>query len=157
MEKIFQILDTLEEVINKASRIPMTKKVVLEAETVLDFLDQLRAALPSDFYEAQRVLREQEKMLAEAQQEKEAIIAMVKKEAEQSALESEIVKQAQEKAREIIFRAQEAAQEIRAGADGYAEEVLKRLEFQLGKALGVIREGRKELQKLPLVSQTVPK
>ena len=63
---IFEMLDELEEIIETGSKIPLTGKVVVDAEELLDCLDQIRSVLPEEIRQARWVAKERERMLSEA-------------------------------------------------------------------------------------------
>lgn len=146
MEEFLEILEELEAYLGKAPRIPFTGKALVAREVLLGYLDRLRLALPEEFRQAQWVLKERERVLAEARAKAEEMLAEGKKKAMEAAMESEVVKQAREKAEELVARAREAAREIRLGANSYAEGILGRLENQLERLLAMVKEGRRELQ-----------
>ncbi|NLC39162.1 MAG: ATPase [Clostridia bacterium] len=142
---IFEMLDELEEIIETGSKIPLTGIVVVDAEELLDCLDQIRSVLPEEIRQARWVAKERERMLSEAEKEAQLILEKAKERVEQLADESEIARVAKEKAEEIINKAQDLGMEIREGSNIYADQLLDQLEKSLDKALASIREGREEL------------
>lgn len=143
---VLQMVDRLEELVENATRIPLTGKVMVEARTFLDLLDQLRGMLPAEIGEARRLAREREKILAEAGRRAEEIREQARQEAERYLQETEIFKQASARAQELLRKAETAAQEIHHGAESYADELLGRLELTLEKALAGVKQGRQELK-----------
>lgn len=143
---VFEMLDEMEEIIESSSRIPLTGKVVVDSEELLDCIDQIRSILPEEIRQARWIAKERERMLADAQQEAEQALKKTQLQIEQLALESEIVKIAEQKAEEILGRAKAIELEMREGAIGYAEQILEQLEKNLNRALESIREGSAELQ-----------
>ena len=142
---IFEMLDELEEIVETGSKIPLTGKVVIDAEELLDCLDQIRSVLPEEIRQARWVARERERMLAEAEKEAQLTLEKTKEQVEHLADESEIVRVAKERAEEIINKDKDLGLEIREGANIYADQLLEQLEKSLDKALTSIREGREEL------------
>jgi cell division septum initiation protein DivIVA len=143
---VFEMLDEMEDIIESSSRIPLMGKVMVDAEELLDCIDQIRSVLPEEIRQARWIAKERERMLADAQQEAEQTIKKTHAQIEQMALENEIVKIAEQKAQEILSRAKVLEEEMREGATNYADQVLEQLEQNLHKALASIREGRNELQ-----------
>ncbi|NLC77433.1 MAG: ATPase [Clostridia bacterium] len=143
---VFEILDEMEDIIESSSRIPLTGKAVVDAEELLDCIDQIRSVLPEEIRQARWIAKERERMLADAQQEAEQTIRKTQAQIEQMALESEIMKIAEQKAQELLARAKAMETEMREGATAYADQILEQLEQNLNKALASIREGRNELQ-----------
>jgi len=151
---ILRILDDFEETVQKSRRVPVTDKIIISEEVILDFLDRIRSILPEEIHRAKLLNRERERVIQEAQEEAAKILQEARQEAERITSESEIVKQAQSAAEEIVdheeivAQAKKAAREIRFGATEYADEILSRLAENLEKSLSVVRKAREELEKM---------
>lgn len=145
---VFEMLDELEDIIESSARLPLMGKVLVDAEEVLDCIDQIRSVLPEEIRQARWIAKERERMLADAQQEAQEALRKTQAQIEQMALESEVVRLAEQQAQEILARAKAIEQEMREGATIYAEQILEQLENNLKKALESIREGKSELQGL---------
>ncbi|NLO89295.1 MAG: ATPase [Clostridia bacterium] len=145
MLEILRVLDELEKMIEESTRIPMTGKVVLESENVLDFIDKIRSLLPEEIRQAQWVAKERERLIKEAENEAKRIISDARNEIKKLADETEIVKEADARAKSIYEEAKKEANEVINGANEYAAEVLRNLEGTLTRALNVIRKGIDQL------------
>lgn len=143
---VLKIIDEIEEIVENSSRIPMTGKVLLDSDTVLEYLDRIRTILPEELRQAKWVSKEKERMLKEAQEESERVLEEARQQVKRLANESEVVKQANAQAEAIIAQAKLMAKEMKNGATTYADDVLKQLEGNLEKALAVIKKGRDELK-----------
>jgi len=143
---VLVLLDQIEHFVERATRIPLTGRIVVEAQVILNWLDQIRALLPAEIGEAQRLAREKDKVLAEARRQAELIREAANQEIEKRLQETEIIKEAQLRAQEILHKAEVTARDIHQGAESYADEVLNRLEMALDKALANVRQGRQELK-----------
>jgi len=146
---ILEILEEIEDMVEKGSRVPLTSKVLLDSESIMDCLDRIRSAIPEEVRQSKWVIKEREKILREARDEAERMLKDAKNHIDRMAAESEVTKKAQARSQEIIVQAQEISQELRAGAHVYADDVLSKLEVQLEKNLQVIREGRQQLHQHP--------
>lgn len=146
MDSVLKLLDELEAMINQARRLPMTGKVILEAEDLLECLDRVRSALPEDLAAAEALNRERKEMLKKAEAQAQEIIERAKKQADTFVQEAEITRQAQAQAEQIVSRAQSVAQELKIGAHSYADDILAQLEQNLEKVIAAVRQGRKELK-----------
>ena len=120
---------------------PLTSNVVLDQPTVLELIDQLRAAVPEEVRQARRITEESGRITDRAREEGDAIIGRAQERAAQMLEERELVRAAQVRAAEIIEAAQAEAREVRRGADEYAAGVLIRLEGECIKALTSIKRG----------------
>jgi len=146
--ELLSVLNELEEFVQNSSRVPMTRKVLLDEERLLDFLDRLRTLLPEEVRKAKWVVQEREKVIAESRQEAQRLIEEAQKEVAKRTEENEIVRRANEMAEEIIQKAEQVSREIRQGARDYAEDILAKLESRFDRMLREIEAGRNELRNM---------
>ncbi|MTI84562.1 MAG: ATPase [Firmicutes bacterium] len=144
--EIFNILNELEELIETCPKVPMTSRVLVDEDKLLDYLDRIRTSLPEEVRQAKWVVQEREKVIADSKQEAIRIIQDAENELQTRAEESEVVKKAQEISEEHHQQAQEIASQIKQGAYQYADDILGELEDNLIKVLEGIRDGRNELK-----------
>jgi vacuolar-type H+-ATPase subunit H len=145
--ELSKILVEFEEVIEQNPKIPMTSKIIISDDVLLDFIDRIRANLPEEIKQANWVFKERERILEEAKQEAEKVVQEAHQYVARMADDSQVVKQAELKAEEIIAKANEVARQIHQGANQYADDILKELQAQLEQNLKNIEAGRLELQK----------
>lgn len=157
--ELFNVLNELEELIESSTKVPMTRRILVDEEKLLDYLDRIRTALPEEIRQAKWVVQEKEKFIAEAKREANRTLEEAKNEAgrtyedaqkqmQRQADQSEVVRLAEFKAAEIQDQAREVASEIKQGARDYAEDVLVRLEVNLTKVMAEVQAGRDELKSL---------
>ncbi len=139
------LLEQLEELVEKAPELPLTGKVLIDADELLDLIDQIRTSVPEEVRRAEAVSVEKDRVIAEGQQKAERIVAQAEEYASKLIKESEIHRQAEQEARRIVEEASQRAQEIRRGADEYADQVLRNLQDALEKTLSVVSKGREQL------------
>lgn len=144
--KIENLLRELEETVSGASRIPLTGKVLVDGDTVLEFVDKIYAVLPEELKQAKQVLDQSDKLLESVESQGKRILDEAKREAAMLVDQSEIVKEAKYQAEEIILRAEQAANELRNEAISYADEILKQLELNLDKATYSLKKSRDDLR-----------
>lgn len=144
--ELFNILNELEELIESSPKVPMTRRVLVDEDRLLDYLDRIRTSMPEELRQARWVIQEREKVITDSKREALRIIEDAEKQLEKRADESEITRKAQERAMEIQQRAEEVAMQIKQGARDYADEILAGLEEQLGRIMAQIQEGRNELK-----------
>lgn len=145
--EFFNILNELEELIETSPKVPMTKRVLVDENRLLDHLDRIRTSLPEEVRQAKWVVEEREKVIEDSRQEAMRIIQDAEKELHIRAEESEIVKKAKELSEQQQEHARQIATEIREGAFEYADGILKELEENIIKILEELRAGRNELKK----------
>ena len=139
------LLEQLEELVEKAPEIPLTGRVLLDADELLELIDQIRSSVPEEVRRAEAVSVEKDRVIAEGQQKAERIIAQAEEYAARLIRESEIHRQAEQEARRILDEASQRAQEITRGAEDYADQILSNLQSALEKTVSVVSKGREEL------------
>ncbi|MDO7787165.1 ATPase [Desulforamulus aquiferis] len=145
--ELFNVLNELEELIEESPKVPMTKRIMVDENRILDYLDRIRTSLPEEVRQAKWLVKERDKVLSESKKEAQRMLEDVTREIEKRADDSEIVRQAEKLAEETIKKSEEVAAQIRQGAREYADEILEQMEDKLGKILSEIQQGREELRK----------
>lgn len=159
--EILSLINSLEELVIQARRLPVGGNLVVDRKRMLDVVDQLRLSVPQDVEEANRVLTERDDILDQAQNTARRILEEADLERERRLAENTLVREAYERSqsmlREAEARAHQAVSEADAtaaahlseaveaatrqmdDADEYTLEVLRRLEKQLDAFLDSIR------------------
>ncbi len=147
--ELFKIINEMEELIESSPKVPMTKRVLVDEDRLLDYLDRIRASMPEELRQAKWVLQERDKVIGDSKREAVRIIEDAELQLEKKAVDSEVTRKAQEISEEIRFRSEEMARQIKQGALDYADEMLAELEGKLNSILGQIQENRSELKGVP--------
>ena len=142
---LFDLLQRLAALIEGAPTVPLTGKVLLDRDEVLELLDALQRTVPTEVEQAARLSQQREQILREAREEAESVVREARSFAAQLTDETAIAREAQAKADEVIDQSKRIAREIRIGARGYADDVLARLESDFERELEFIRVHRQEL------------
>lgn len=142
---ILHLIDRLEDVLNEARPLPFTHSVIVDEDRILDLIDQMRVAVPEEIKKAQQVLSQRDRILAQAQEEANRTLALAREKSEQLVERDAIVQAAYARADQIVSEAHGNIDTIRSDADAYALDVLSRLELELERSLGQVRNGIKTL------------
>ena len=159
--EILELIDTLEELVIQARRLPVGGNLVVDRKRMLDVIDQMRLAVPADLRQAQHLLEVREQVIAEAHDTARQTLERAEHERARRIEESSVFREAQERgqqslmdsearARQVIAEADataaahmseaaEAASKQLDDADHYALEVLRRLDHQMQAFLDSIR------------------
>ena len=121
---VLELLDELEEMINAAPKLPLTGKIMVDANEVLDLSKDIKLSLPDDVQQAKWIKDEKERILQEAKSEYERIIIEAKKHADTMVQENVITERAVEVSGEIYRRADEYSKSMRLRTYDYMDEVL---------------------------------
>jgi cell division septum initiation protein DivIVA len=139
-------LDELTAMVEGARSMPMSASCILNRGEVLAILDELRALLPEEFDQAERILSEREAVVAQARVEAEEIIAAAHEERMNLVSQTEVYAQAQREAGRIRGEAREEAAQMQDDTDAYVDGKLASFEIALNKTLEAVRHGRERIQ-----------
>ena len=138
---ILHLVDRLEEVFNSGTAIPLSHKLMVDEDRVLEIIDQMRVSIPEEVKKAQQVLAQRDRIMAQAQEEAARTVQLAKEKGEQLVSRESLVASAQSKSDQLLQVARADAEQIRAEADDYTLEVLTKLEGELVKSLTQARNG----------------
>jgi cell division septum initiation protein DivIVA len=141
--EVLGLLDTLESIILDGTKIPLTKKALVDEERVLAVIDKMRLVIQSGGGFAKDAI-------ATRMMPKEAATAKAPNNSQVAAKEQPVDSKqppSDTKSVEVLQQAYQMAKEIREGADKYADEVLANLEATSTRVLRTVRAGRERLNK----------
>lgn len=144
--EISEIIDKLEEKIDKAMNIPFVNRSLMDKEELLADIEDIRLQLPEELKQARWVKEERKKIISEAQQEAESIIKAAEEKTIQMVQEHEITKKAYERATGMIDSAKENAQETRKQTLEYCDEILYGMQQKFESLIETIKESRNNLK-----------
>lgn len=155
---LIQLIEEMEDLMDEASTVPFSKKVMVDADEVLEILSEMREALPEEIKQAQWVTEEKERIVTEADREADAIRKAAQKDADDmnkdaqkrfEALinEHDITKQAEKYGEEIVSKAEQNARVLKMQSITYVDEMLATTQNKIQDLLIVLEENRKELKK----------
>ena len=140
-----KLLEDLESLVLNASKMPFTSKKMIEEEELLQIIDDLKASMPEELEQSQKVLAEKDKIIADAQRHADSMVAQAKDYIAKLTEESQLVRQAQEQANQIVVSATKSSDELKSSSITYAGDVLKYVETTLQKTLASIQQNRESL------------
>ena len=109
---ISRLLDRLEETINNGKKPAFSNMRLVDANTCLGILQQIRNQLPNELAEATVLLRDCDNIKAEAEKEAQSILEEAKQEALRMVAESSIMQEAQLQAGDLVRNAGEYADNL---------------------------------------------
>jgi vacuolar-type H+-ATPase subunit H len=140
------LIDRLETMIRAGRRMPITNKLMMDEQELVDLVDQMRTVLPEEIRYAKHVLREKEQILSDAQSQADEILRVARQQADLMVEKEGLLKQAKQQADEIRRQAQEEAERVQVGADNYVRQVLSDLSDSLQRQLASINKGLDSLK-----------
>ena len=143
---ILHLVDRLEELFNNSKPIPLSRSVVVDENSFMDIIDQMRISIPDEIKKAQQVIAQKDRILAQAQEEANRTVSIAREKSERMVEKSDIYQSAQTKADDITRQAQLVAQQTQHDDDRYVADTLVGLERELKRVLNQVENGIKALQ-----------
>jgi cell division septum initiation protein DivIVA len=143
---IQHLVDRLEEMLNTGRHVPFTAQTVVDEQRALELIDQMRISIPEEIEKAKRILRERDRVIAQANEEAARIRELAREKSETLIQRDSITQAAQARATSIIEQSRQEADSIRRDADQYVMDVLSDLEDALNRTLMVVRNGIAHVQ-----------
>ncbi len=140
MSRIEQLIGEIEEYIDSCKFSPLSNtKIQVNKEELEELLVELRLRIPDEIKKYQKIISNQEAIIAEAKTQADTILAQATEQTNELVNEHEIMQQAYARANEIVEDAQmqaqaiidsavEDANSIRQGSINYTDDMLKSLQ-----------------------------
>lgn len=128
---VIELLEYLQDTIERAPRVPISGKAMIDKKDVLEIVDQIVNYLPDEFKKAKWIVNEKDRILGEAKEEYNSVRRETIEIMRQNVERHDIVKEAKIRAQEIISSAKKDAKAIRLGSRDYSNEILTDLDKQL--------------------------
>jgi len=142
IDKIEELLERLDEIIDTARSAPFSAKINIEKEVLYGVIDEVRAVaydmrkgLPSELNQARRVLHDKDNHLTEARSKAEMIIKAAEAEANKMISEHEVTVQAKLLATEIMNDANKESNDFKVSAAKYVDGIFSDLDELLRTTL----------------------
>ena len=145
---ILHLIQRLENVLNESRRLPMTASLLVDEDRIFNIIDQMRVAVPEKIKQAERIIAEQDRYKARAEEEAQRIRELAEHEAREMVNRDAVVRNAQVQAEHIIDRAHHDADRMRHDADSYAARILAQLEQDMVRSLRVVQNGLNRLERV---------
>ncbi len=152
MSRIEQLINEIEEFIENCKYQPLSNsKIVVNKEEMEELLVELRLRVPDEIKKYQKIISQQEAILADARTQAQNMIADANAQTEELVNDHEIMQRAYQKANEIVEDARRQAQgivddavndanEIRQGAVTYTDNMLASLQTIISNTVNESRQ-----------------
>jgi len=135
-------LDELAAMVEAARAMPLSASCVVNRAEVLDIVDEVRALLPGELSDAERLLAERDAVVEEAHVEADRVLADAQAEQARLVSETEVYAAAVAEADRVMGEAAAEAERMSRETDEYVDGRLANLEIALEKTLHTVRRGR---------------
>jgi len=141
---ILYLVDRLEELVGIGKRVPFSGRVMVEEEQFLALVDQLRIAVPNEIKQAQRMIKERERIISESQEEAAKILETARKRAEYFVSEQGILNEARQQSEELLRQVEERRNRSKSEIDDFALQQFSKLEEAMREGLEIIDNAVRE-------------
>jgi len=138
--KVLELLDELEDIIDTSSGFPLTGKVLVDAEEVLEIIREIRVELPGEIQQAQWIKDERQRILDEAKKEYDNILKDAKSQAESLIENDDITLKAKSRADEMMRMAENTSKTLKMGTFEYIDGILYNFQEKMDKLNSVYFE-----------------
>ncbi|QAT42810.1 ATPase [Aminipila luticellarii] len=122
--KVLELLDEIEEIVDTSTSFPLTGKIMVDAEEILEIVKEIRVELPDEIQQAQWIKDERQRILEEAKKEYETVINDAKRQAEVLTENDDIVVKSKMRADEIMRIAEENCKQLKLNTFDYIDSIL---------------------------------
>ena len=145
---IFQLIDTLEELLENGSPVPFSNKRLVSVGEAVEIIRQMRLNIPEEIKTAQNVYEERESIIKKAEVESGRILKDAEARYSELVDNHEIISAAYKQANDIVATAQQSARELKLGAYDYTSKLLEKIEHTINETIMTINSNRREIENL---------
>ena len=157
MSRIEQLINEIEEYIDSCKYQPLSNtKILVNKEEMEELLVELRMCVPEEIKKYQKIINQQEAILADARSQAESMIADATAQTNELVSDHEVMQRAYAQAQEIVDEAKAQAQEIvdnavndanniRQGAIQYTDNMLGNIQEIMSRSIEGARAGYESL------------
>jgi CHASE3 domain sensor protein len=139
-------LNTAISMVEEARGVPLSASCVVHRGEILEVLEGAREFLPSDLYEAEKIISDKEKLIEEGRSSAEQMIATAREDVSRMVEQTAIVQSARDEAQRILDDARDIAAQEREEVEAYIDGRLATLEVILNKTMEAVARGRERLE-----------
>ena len=147
------LLEDLEDVLDDATSMPMTKKSLVDVDKIKTIIEDIRLNTPQETKQAKAIVDSRNNILDEAKKEAAKIISEAQAQARELVARDQITQNAQKEATEIIAKAhsegeayvKQAQNQMLTAVNNYADDTLLEIDDSLYKALSDVRRIRQNI------------
>jgi F0F1-type ATP synthase membrane subunit b/b' len=132
--------------VEEARGVPLSASCVVHRGEILEILEGAREYLPSDLFEAEKVLATRDQIIEEGRVSAETMVATAREDVARMVEQTAIVQSARDEAQRILDEARDLAAQERAEVEEYIDGRLATLEVILNKTMEAVARGRERLE-----------
>jgi len=134
------------EAVEAARPVPLSSDSRINKDELLEVLNDTLGRLPDELRAARWLLKEREEFLAKTRREGDEILELARVRAARMVERTEVVREAESRARQLIDDAEAEARRMRYEVEDYCDRKLGSFEVVLQRTLKSVATGRAKLQ-----------
>lgn len=131
MMNVDRLIKELEDIVNNASSVPLTNKVMVDGEEVISILNEIEKVLPDEIKQARWIQNERDRILTEAKKEYETVVNDAKRHAEALVDKNEVLSRSRKRSEELMKVTDENIRKMKMGIYDYIDNVLYNFQEQM--------------------------
>lgn len=104
---IVGLIDELVQLVSESRRVPFSRNILVDETRFLDLVDLLRETVPDEIRQAQRVVRERERIIGDAQRDAAQILHTARERGEYWASSEGVLNEARQRSEDLLRRSDE--------------------------------------------------
>ena len=134
------------EAVEAARPVPLSSDSRINKDELLELLNETLGRLPDELRAARWLLKEREEFLAKTRREGDEILELARVRAARMVERTEVVREAESRARQVLDDADAEARRMRYEVEDYCDRKLGSFEIVLQRTLKSVAAGRAKLQ-----------
>lgn len=135
--KVLELLEEIEEIIDIASSVPLTGKIMVDGEELLQITKEIRMELPEEIQQAQWIKNERDRILGDAKNEYDTVIKSAETRAEELVETDDIMVRAKQRAEELMSVTEENIKQLKMSTYDYVDGILFDFQEKMEELNGV--------------------
>ena len=138
------LLEDLEDVLDDATSMPMTKKCLVDVEKIKTIIEDIRLNTPHETKQAKAIIDSRNTIIDDANKEAKAIIDEAHAQARELVARDQITQTAQAEAADLLAKAREEGDSAIRDAQARASEILGNATTQANEMLAAAQKNRRD-------------
>ena len=122
--RVLELLEEIEEIVDTAAGFPLTGKIMVDSQELLEIVREIRAELPDEIQQAEWIKNERERIIAEERTQYDAVIEDAQKQADALVENNDITVKAKMRADELMRITENTAKQLKIGTYDYLDSIL---------------------------------
>ena len=122
--RVLELLEEIEEIVDTAAGFPLTGKIMVDSQELLEIVREIRAELPDEIQQAQWIKNERERIIAEAKGQYEKVIEDAQQQADALVENNDITVKSKMRADELMRVTEETARDLKVGTYDQLDSIL---------------------------------